>query len=151
MASNKSQSTEPKAPEVPANQATCSRTVLVCSKLPVSLKLNNPLDKYGPKVIIRGLNAAPRGTNGQPIAIPYIITEIDADFWEAWHASHGLQAKKPFPAVKSGAIWVTPSARDADAKTKEEEKRLTGLQAMSRGGDERMGLRKEDQVQPDKD
>ena len=121
--------------------------VLICSKLPTSLVLNHPLDP-STKVTVRGLNAATRGTNGQPIVVPYITTEIDVDFWQAWNSAHGLESRKPFPAIKSGAIWEAKTPEDAKSVAREKEKQTTGLQPMSRDIDERMGR---NNVSPDKD
>lgn len=114
------------------------KTVLVCSKLPTSIILNHPMDPET-KVTVRGLNAAQRGTNGQPILVPYITTEVDEEFWSAWEAAHGDKARKPFPAIKSGALFVAKNAGDANAIATENEKRSTGLQGMSGDRDSRMG------------
>lgn len=113
-------------------------TVLVCSKLPTSIILNHPMD-VETKVTIRGLNAAARGTNNQPILVPYITTEVDKDFWTAWEAAHGSKSRKPFPAIKSGALFVADSAENANAIARENEDRSTGLQGLSRNKDPRMG------------
>lgn len=115
-----------------------STTVLVCSKLPTSLVLNHPMD-VETKVTVRGLNAAPRGTNNQPIVVPYMTTEVDADFWAAWEGAHGAKSKKPFPAIKSGALFVADSAANANSISREHEKRATGLEGLSRDKDPRMG------------
>lgn len=136
--------------EVPAVQATTRNTVLICSKLPTSLVLNHPMDPET-KVTIRGLNAAQRGTNGQPIVVPFITTEVDEDFWTCWEAAHGLKTRRPFSAIKNGAIYVAKNAADANAIAREEEKRDTGLQGMSQGLDTRMGKRAQDNVFKDKD
>lgn len=126
------------APKIAGNQAKTGNTVLICSKLAFAIKLNNPLDP-AEKITIRGLNSAPRGTNDQPIVLPYITTEIDADFWTAWEGSHGLKSRKPFPALKSGALWLAENADEANGIARENEKRTTGLQAMNGDRDSRMG------------
>ncbi len=125
-------------------------TVLVCSRLPISIVLNHPMDP-AIKVNIRGLNAAQRGNNGHPIAVPFITTEVDEDFWSAWDAAHGLNSKKPFSSIKSGAIYVAKDAADANAIAREREKNRTGLEGMDRQLDSRMGLNKKDNVFPDRD
>lgn len=130
------------APTVPAIQARTNITVIVCSKLPVSLTLRNPLDKTT-KVTIRGLNTAPRGSNGDPIAVPYMTTKIDADFWAAWEGAHGLKAKHVFPAIKSGALFAAETDDEANGINRENEKRGTGMEGMSRDFDKRMGTKKE--------
>ena len=118
--------------------AVAVETVLVCSKLPISIILNHPMDSEI-KVKIRGTNAAPRGTNGQPIFVPFITTEVDKEFWQIWEAAHGAKAKKPFPAIASGALFVADSAESANSIARENEKRPTGLQGLSRDKDPRMG------------
>jgi hypothetical protein len=121
------------------------KTILICSKLPTSLVLNHPLDPTV-KVTIRGLNAAPRGKDKQPIYVPYMTTEVDADFWSAWEGAHGEKAKKPFPAIKSGALYAAKSADEANGIAKEREKERTGFEGMSRDADPRMGRGKSEQV-----
>lgn len=117
-------------------------TVLIGSKLPVSVILNHPMNA-ATKVTIRGINAAARGTNGQPILVPFITTEVDEDFWTAWNAAHGEKAQNVFPAIRSGAIFVakTPDAIKGIARDK--EALVTGLEGMSRGRDPRMGGKSE--------
>jgi hypothetical protein len=137
-------------PEVPAIQAQTNVRVLICSKLPTSIILNHPLSPEV-KVTVRGLNAAQRGTNGQPISVPFITTEIDKEFWDAWEAAHGEKARKPFPAIKSGALYAAKSASHAQGIAKEQESRLTGLQGMNQNVDPRMGKRAQDQVARDRD
>lgn len=125
-------------------------TVTICSKLPVSLILNHPLDP-GTRVTIRGLNAAQRGTNGQPIAVPFITTEVDADFWDSWGAAHGPDASRPFPTIKSGGIYLAATPDHAKGIAREQEARRTGLEGMRRDDDPRMGKRTHDQVETAKD
>lgn len=138
---------EMQAPEI---QGKTRNRVIICSKLPTSIILNHPMDPET-KVTIRGLNAAQRGTNGQPIVVPFIATEIDKEFWDAWEKAHGEKARKPFPPIKSGAIYVAKNATDANAIARENEARLTGLQGLSQGLDVRMGKRAQDNVSRDKD
>jgi hypothetical protein len=103
------------------------KTVLIGSKLPNGLILNHPHD-LNVKVTLRGLNDAAKGTNGQPIQIPYITTEVDAEFWAAWKLSHNHK-DKPFKPLASGAIFEAGStADDAKATYREREKEKTGFE-----------------------
>jgi hypothetical protein len=98
------------------------KVVIVGSKLPISLILRHPLDRMK-TVTIRGLNSAQRGTNGQPIQVPYITTEIDAEFWSAWKLGNG--AFQPFV---SGAIFEAKTEEAASKIYRERETERTGLE-----------------------
>jgi len=103
------------------------KTVTIGSKLPNGLILNHPMDRQT-KVTIRGLNSAPRGTNGQPMALPYVTTEVPSEFWSAWKLAHVTQGNtfKPFA---SGAIFEC--GKGAEAAYREREKEKTGLEPLS--------------------
>lgn len=99
------------------------KTVIIGSRLPVSLILKHPLDP-SKTVTIRGLNSAQEGTNGQPIQVPYMTTEIDADFWSGWKVG-GNNTFQPF---KSGAIFEAKTPEAAEKTYREREKEKTGLE-----------------------
>lgn len=106
------------------------RTITIGSKLPHGLILNHPANPVE-KVEIHGLNSAPKGTNGQPIYVPYVTTEVDAEFWAAWKLGHVTNDNKSFKPFASGAIFeaVTPEA--AEKVYREREKEKTGLEPLS--------------------
>lgn len=101
-------------------------TVRIGSKLPISLILKHPL-KATQTVEIRGLNSAPRGTNGQPIAVPYITTEVDAQFWAEWKIAN-QHPERPFKPLTSGAIFEAKTEEAAEKVYREREKEKTGLE-----------------------
>lgn len=113
-------------------------SVLVGSKLPVALILHHPLDA-SITVTVRGLNSAAKGTNGQPIAVPFVTTEVEADFWEAWKGAH----KKSFKPLTSGAIFDAKTPDAIKAIAREREKVRTGLEP---GNPEAYGVKKADHV-----
>jgi hypothetical protein len=98
------------------------KVVIIGSKLPISLILKHPLDRTK-TVTVRGLNSAQRGTNGQPIQIPYITTEIDADFWSAWKLGNGQ-----FQPFVAGAIFEAKTEEAASKIYRERETEKTGLE-----------------------
>ena len=102
------------------------KTVIIGSKLPISLVLKHPL-KSTRTVEIRGLNSAPRGTNGQPIAVPYITTEIDASFWAEWKIANE-HPERPFKPLASGAIFEAKTEEAAKKIYREREDERTGLE-----------------------
>jgi hypothetical protein len=106
-----------------------SKKVVIASKLPNGLVLHLPMDPEQ-KVTIRGLSDAQRGTNGQPIAVPYVTTYVDEEFWNEWKLQHG-QPKKMFAPLASGAIWEAKDEDQAKGIAKEQQKRKTGLEPLS--------------------
>jgi hypothetical protein len=102
------------------------KTIIIGSKLPTSIILKHPLNA-SKTVTIRGLNAAQRGTNGQPIAVPYITTEVDADFWSAWKLGNN-HPDKPFRPYASGAIFEAKTEEAASKIHRERETEKTGLE-----------------------
>jgi hypothetical protein len=103
-----------------------SETVVVGSKLPFALQLNHPLD-VTVKVTVKGLNSAPKGINGVRMTVPYMTSEVPADFWKAWKFSHDVKGKT-FQPLASGAIFECPSLVDAEKVYREREKEPTGLE-----------------------
>lgn len=98
------------------------RIAIIGSKLPISLILKHPVN-IGKTVEVRGLNSAQKGTNGQPIQVPYITTEIDADFWSAWKLGNSR-----FTPFESGAIFEAKTEESAEKIYREREKERTGLE-----------------------
>jgi hypothetical protein len=103
-----------------------STKVIVCSKLPMSLVLKHPL-KPTNTVLIKGTNAAPKGTNGVPMFVPYMTTEVNAEFWNEWFLVHN-HATKPFAPLASGAIFAEKTADAVASVAKEHEGEKTGME-----------------------
>lgn len=102
------------------------KTITIGSKLPISIVLKHPLN--GSKTVtIRGLNSAQCGTNGQPIQVPYMTSEIDADFWSAWKLGNN-HPDKPFRPFASGAIFEAKTPEAAQKVYREREEEATGLE-----------------------
>ncbi len=95
--------------------------VVVGCKLPNGIVLDLPNSEK--TVTLNGRNKA------VIIGSDYGITDVDAEFWEAWH-----KVNKKFPAVVSGAIFVAATRQEADAKAKEFADRETGLEPMKTDG-----------------
>jgi hypothetical protein len=102
--------------------------MLIGSKLPTGLVLKHPLDP-GIKVTIRGLNSAPVGVNKAPIIVPYMTTEVDKEFWDAWKMVHHSPAN-PFGPLASGALFEAKNEDHAKGIAKEQSARRTGLEPM---------------------
>jgi hypothetical protein len=103
-----------------------AKTIIIGSKLPISLILKHPL-KASQTVTIRGLNEAQRGTNGQPIQVPYLTTEIDVEFWDAWKMVNN-HPERPFQPLASGAIFEAETKEAVKEVYREREKEKTGLE-----------------------
>lgn len=103
-----------------------AKTIIIGSKLPISIILKHPL-KASQTVTIRGLNEAQRGTNGHPIQIPYLTTEVDADFWADWKLVNN-HPERPFQPLASGAIFEAETEEAAKKVYREREKEKTGLE-----------------------
>lgn len=102
------------------------KTILIGSKLPMSLVLKHPLDPTN-TVTIRGLNAAAKGTNGQPISVPFVTTEISLDYWIEWKLANNHKSK-PFKPLASGAIFEAKTEEAANKVYREREEERTGLE-----------------------
>jgi len=81
-------------------------------------------------VKINGLNDAPKGRNGVIMAVPYMTTQVDKEFWDMWHAVHA-HPRNPFQPLKSGAIFVAKDEKDAKAIYREREDDKTGLEQLN--------------------
>lgn len=68
----------------------------------------------GEKIILNGTNANKRG--GRVIG-GYGLTEVSADTWDRWYASH-----QDFAPIKAGLIIVGKRTADARAEAKEKAK-----------------------------
>jgi hypothetical protein len=106
-----------------------AETVKVGSRLLNGLILTHPL-KREQKVTIKGLNEGPVGTDGKTrLLVPYVITEVDKDFWDAWHLVH----KGKFAPLDSGAIFEARTEDHAKniVRDLEKDKRKTGQEPLS--------------------
>jgi len=96
--------------------------ILIGCRLPNGLLLHHP-DKEkrdSHKTIkIAGLR------DSQIVGAPYVTTEIDADFWEAWKTAYS-----DYAPLKNGSIFEANSAANAQAKGKELAKERTGFEPM---------------------
>ena len=95
-----------------------TNTVLVCSRLPHTLLIDHPTN--GQRVEIKGLNST-------QLIVPYVSTNVDAEFYNAWKASMGSD----FAPLKSGALFVAKSEADAQAFTREIATEKTGFEKAS--------------------
>jgi len=102
--------------------------VIIGCKLPHGIILSHP-ENAKKTVYINGLNKS------KIIGATHTHTEMDEDFWNAWHGAH-----KSFPAVKSGAIFVAKSKDEAHGKSREMEGVKTGFEPMPQDA---MGVKKD--------
>jgi len=102
------------------------KTVIIGSRLPISIVLKDPLNA-AKTVTIRGLNSAQRGTNGQPIQVPYITTPVDAEFWAKWKLGNN-HPERPFQPFASGAIFEAKTEDAVEKVYRERETERTGLE-----------------------
>jgi len=98
-------------------------TVLVGCRLPNGLVLQHPQD---PKVsvVLSGTSETSEGGLYLPPR-PYSITEVDAEFWNAWKAAY-----VGYPPLKTRAVFEAKSESEASAKAKELKKEKTGFEQM---------------------
>ena len=61
----------------------------------------------------------------------YGLTEVDADFWEAWKAQVGPE----FGPLKNNSIFEAKNTTEAKAKAKDAKAQKTGLEAMPQQAD----------------
>lgn len=144
--------TAPKTAELPAS----ARTVIVCCKVPngMRLQLQKETQVREPKADRSGYEIAtymtPTGrpifVNGPayPVGTPpdgfprqpeieggYALTfGIPREFWDKW-----LKQNEKASYVESNMIFACASVDDAKAKGRENEKRLSGLEPLSRDKD----------------
>lgn len=95
--------------------------VLVGCRLPNGLILKVKEGEKETIVTVKGLNKT------AILGAPYVTTEVDAEFWEAW--------KKLYPTygpLKNGAIFEARTVDQAEYKGKKEfAKEPTGLESLS--------------------
>lgn len=98
-------------------------TILIGSRLPFGLKIE-AVDSNGQlrTAEIRGLNSS------RIVGATHVTTEVPRDLAEAWASKH-----PDFPAIRSGAIFVAESERDAQAVAKEVQSQTTGLEPLVPG------------------
>jgi hypothetical protein len=117
-----------------------SKTVMVGCKIPTGLllQLRSPEDNH---VVL-----AEKAIQGCAVDMqPYVredaigLTEVDAEFWEAW--SLWAQANKYAPYTK-GFIFAAVKAADVRAEAKDRLKEKTGLEALNQDDLASAGLSK---------
>lgn len=105
-----------------------ANTIVIGCRLPHGLVLSVP---GAQDVTLNGANKSPAFQyDGAVIVLNpehYGSTEVDKSFWDTW-----LSLNPEFPAVKSGALFVANSQRDADAKNRELLAEKTGFEAMAK-------------------
>ena len=95
-----------------------AKTVLVASRLPWALRIENPLDP-AQTVTLAGINSS------LIVGAPYATTQVDEDFASVWFA-----ANAEFPPVKSGALFMKKNATEIAANATEIAGEKTGLEPM---------------------
>lgn len=103
-------------------------TVTVGSKLPFAITLRNPMNPED-TVVVRGLNGAPKGRNGVIMQLPYMTTEVSAEFWDAWYPLHSA-GRRPFAPLANGSIFVASSYEEAAVVARDYEDEKTGLEGL---------------------
>jgi hypothetical protein len=94
-------------------------TVQVGCKLPHGLILRHPVK---PEVTVTLAGVLTSKIVPQPT---YVLTEVEAEFWETWKV-----ANIDFKPLKSGAIFAATGAREAADIGKERAKEKTGFEPM---------------------
>ena len=115
--------------------------VLIGCKLPHGLILEFNKER----VKLSGLNSS------QVIRATHVVTEVDADFWEAWKLSLQMNGKDVYAPLIAGAIFECKNETEVRSKVKELENEKTGFEPMLKAGDPRMGSDKEQLKPADKD
>lgn len=95
-----------------------AKTVIVASRLPWALRIENPLNP-AQTVEIAGINSS------LVVGAPYATTTVDADVAEAWFAVNA-----EYPPVKAGAIFMQRTAADVAANAADVAGEKTGLEPM---------------------
>lgn len=90
-------------------------TVIVGCRLPNGIILEHP-NNPTQRVQIAG-------TKSTKVEVPYVTTEVDKDFWDAWVLVHS-----DFTPLKNGALFMESTKDRADAKAKELVKEKTGFE-----------------------
>lgn len=107
--------------------ASSKKTVAVGCKIPNGLVL----DYNGVNVELKGGRVA-LDEDGRPLSdreTPggFGITEVDADFWEAWK-----KANEGLCFLKDGTLFAIPELKDAKTMAKELKDTKTGLEPLDR-------------------
>ena len=101
--------------------------VTVMCKLPNGLHLDRDgLRKVGDKdqvAYVPGDRVTLNGANSSGVIGGFGMTQVSADFWDAWLADH-----LDFPLVKEGIVFATPKAKDAAAEAQVMEGVRTGFE-----------------------
>lgn len=95
------------------------------SKVTVGLKLAGDLELElnGKKQVVNG-----HAKNLIQVVDGHGLTEVDKDFWEAWH-----QANKETKLVKSGFIFAQATREKAKAEAKEKRANKSGTEKLKQG------------------
>lgn len=129
-------------------------TVIVCSKLPMSIDLQlcemrnetrrvretvwqeEVAAKVGPVVRVNGTSyprgEPPAGFRGRPqMAGGFAMTfGVDAEWWARW-----LEMNRQAPFIASGMVWAVPNRQDAQAKARELASLRSGLDPIALSSD----------------
>lgn len=101
--------------------------ITIGCRLPSGIILD--LEKDG-KVISVELAGQRQSQQRSPVIIltpdDYGLTEVDADFWEAWKKQVGPE----FAPLKNNSIFEAKNKTEAKAKAKDAKEQKTGLEAM---------------------
>lgn len=102
-----------------------SKTIVIGCRLPAGIVLDL-IDKTGKQVQVK-LNGQNSAQEGSTIILlserDYGVTDVDADFWEAWKAKYA-----DFEPLTTKAIFEAKDERDAKAIHKEVKGIKTGLE-----------------------
>lgn len=102
-----------------------SKIIVIGCRLPTGIVLDL-IDKTGKQVQVR-LNGQNSAQEGSPIILlsqrDYGVTDVDAEFWEAWKAKYA-----DFEPLVNKAIFEAKDERDAKAIHKEVQGIETGLE-----------------------
>lgn len=102
-----------------------SKTIVIGCRIPTGIVLDL-INASGHKVEVC-LNGQNSAQEGSPIILlserDYGVTDVDAEFWEAWKAKYA-----GFPPLENKAIFEAKDERDAKAIHKEVKGIKTGLE-----------------------
>lgn len=133
--------------------SSAGEKVVVANKMPWPIRIRNCVPREVPitlkdgskrtdtvfeplpeSIVVHGVGT-PRGgaRSGQRIFMGYALTEgVDKDSFDQW-----LKDNREQPFVKNQLIFAMPNVSDAEAKAKENEKRVTNFEAFDPAGDHR--------------
>ena len=98
------------------------KTIVIGCKLPNGIIIEHPLNPAD-TVELNGKNKA------LILGSEYGTTEVDADFWEQWHA-----VNSDVGPVANNAIFVAKNTSELVAVAKELKEELTGIEPMRTDG-----------------